>query len=239
MTPHVLILRHVAHESAGTLENALAQAELEFHYLDLFDTYPSSINCKQLLGLVILGGPMNVDEVQKNPFLADEFQWIRQAIDAGIPLLGICLGSQMLAKAMGARVYPNGIKEIGWYPLELTSAGVADPLFAGCNPKLTVFQWHGDTFDLPPGAVHLAQSPLCRTQAFRIGPAAYGLQFHIEMTAEMIEDWLTESGNCRELAGLDYIDPRAIRQKTPQELPALQKLAAKVLGRFAALCRDR
>jgi len=239
MTKHVLILRQVSHESAGTLENALAKADVEFQYLDMFHPYPSSFDCKQLLGLVVLGGPMNVDEVQKHPFLGDEIRWIRQAFETGIPLLGICLGSQLLAKAMGAKVYPNRIKEIGWYPLELTPVAAEDRLFAGCDPKLTVFQWHGDTFDLPSGAVHLAQSPLCPNQAFRIGPSAYGLQFHIEMTLEMIDDWLTESGNCGELAALDYIDPNLIRHQTPHELPGLQTLASKVLGRFAALCRER
>ena len=157
---------------------------------------------------------------------------------AGIPLLGICLGSQLLAKAFGAKVYPGPIKEIGWYPLALTVAAAEDRLFAGCGPKFTVFQWHGDTFDLPR-AVHLAQSPLYRNQAFRIGPSAYGLQFHIEMTSEMIEDWLTESGNCGELASLDYIDAELIRQKTAHELPGLQTLADKVLSRFAELCRER
>jgi GMP synthase (glutamine-hydrolysing) len=239
MSKPVLILRNVAYESAGTLENALAKAGVEFQYLDLFHKYPTSIISADISGLVVLGGPMNVDEVQKHPFLVDEIQWIRQAVEAGIPLLGICLGSQMLAKAFGARVYANGLKEIGWYPLELTRAAADDQLFTGFGPKLTAFQWHGDTFDLPSGAVHLAQSPLCRNQAFRIGPSAYGLQFHIEMTPEMIEDWLTESGNCGELASLDYIDPELIRQKTPQLLPGLQNLAAKVLGRFAVLCRER
>ncbi len=87
--------------------------------------------------------------------------------------------------------------------------------------------------------MHLAQSPLCRNQAFRVGPSAYGMQFHIEMTGEMIEDWLTESVNSQELATVDYIDPQVIRQKTARELPALQTLAEKVLGRFAALCRER
>ncbi|MGA2798418.1 MAG: gamma-glutamyl-gamma-aminobutyrate hydrolase family protein [Thermoguttaceae bacterium] len=239
MSKPVLILRHVPHESAGTLENALATAHLEFQYLDLFHEYPGSLDCGQYLGLVVLGGPMNVDEVQKHPFLGDDIRWIRQTVEAGIPMLGICLGSQLLAKAFGARVYPGRIKEIGWYPLELTIAAAEDRLFAGCGPNLTVFQWHGDTFDLPPGAVHLAQSPLCRNQAFRIGPSAYGLQFHIEMTVEMIEDWLTESGNRGELASLDYIDAKLIRQKTPQDLPGLQTLADKVLGRFAELCRER
>lgn len=239
MSKHVLILRHVAHEPAGTLEDALAKANVDFRYLDLFAERPPYFNINQILGLVVMGGPMNVDDFEQYPYLEYESDWIRQAVNIGLPLLGICLGAQLIVKALGAKVYRNGIKEIGWYPLELTRAAAEDLLFADCGPKLTVFQWHGDTFDLPKGAVHLAQSPLCRNQAFRIGPSAYGLQFHIEMKAEMIEDWLTESVNSKELATVDYIDPKVIRQNTPQELPSLQLLADKVLGRFAALCRER
>jgi len=221
------------------LENALARAGLEFRYLDVAAKHPCSLDCEELPGLVVLGGPMNVDETDKHPYLKDEIGWIREAVGAGVPLLGICLGSQLLAKAFGAKVYAGPVKEIGWYPLELSAAAGDDRLFVGCEPALTVLQWHGDTFDLPAGAVHLAQSPLYRNQAFRIGPCAYGLQFHIEMTAEMIEDWLSESVNCGELASLDYIDPEVIRQRTPAELPGLQALAATVLGRFGALCRER
>jgi GMP synthase (glutamine-hydrolysing) len=238
MNKHVLILRQVAHESAGTLENAFVKADLPFRYLDLFAQCPSFIDYNQILGLVVMGGPMNVDDVQQYPFLAQEIRWIREAVTQGIPLLGICLGAQLIARAMGSKVYPNGIKEIGWYPLELTPAAADDRLFAGCGPDLTVFQWHGDTFDLPTGAIHLAQSPLCRNQAFRIEPSTYGLQFHIEMTADMVEDWLTESINSRELATVDYIDPQEIRRKIPRELPALQILASGVLSRFATLCRE-
>jgi GMP synthase (glutamine-hydrolysing) len=238
MPKHVLILRQVAHEAAGTLEDAFVKAGVKFRYLDLFTEQTPAFNIDQIAGLVVMGGPMSVDDVQRHPFLAHEIDWIRQAISKDKPLLGICLGSQVIAKAMGARVYPNAIKEIGWYPLELTKAAAADGLFAGCSANLTVFQWHGDTFDLPREAVHLAQSPLCRNQAFRIGRSAYGLQFHIEMTAAMVEDWLTESVNCDELAALEYIDPQMIRQKTPQELPGLQALAGTVLGRFAELCRE-
>jgi GMP synthase (glutamine-hydrolysing) len=233
MSKPVLILRHVPHESAGTVENALRQADLTFQYLDLFSQCPSKLDMSEYAGLVVLGGPMNVNEVKKHPFLAVEIDWIRQALDKCIPLLGICLGSQLLAKALGAKVYPNGVKEIGWYELELTPAAAQDRLFADCGPKITVFQWHGDTFDLPTGAIHLAQSPLCRHQAFRFGPSAYGLQFHIEMTADMVEDWLDESGNSDELASLDYIDPGLIREKIPRKLPALQAMAATILGRFA------
>ncbi|MGW8256183.1 MAG: type 1 glutamine amidotransferase [Thermoguttaceae bacterium] len=237
MAKHVLILRHVPHEAAGTIEEALVKAEIEFRYLDLFTEHPVYFDVRQISGLIVMGGPMNVDEVQNHPFLAYEPEWIRQTINLGIPTLGICLGSQLIAKAMGARVYANGRKEIGWYPLELTAAARDDGLFADCEEKQTVFQWHGDTFDLPVGAVHLAQSPLCRNQAFRVGYSTYALQFHIEMTAEMIEDWLDESENRKELAALGYIDPQEIRRKSLEELPALQNLAATVLGRFAALCR--
>ena len=100
-----------------------------------------------------------------------------------------------------------------------------------------MFQWHGDTFDLPSGATLLATSPLCRQQAFRFGDCAYGLQFHIEVTAPIIASWLDEPGNCGELAGLDYIDPPAILAATPDQLPAMTELGRTALGRWADLCR--
>jgi GMP synthase (glutamine-hydrolysing) len=240
MTP-IPILRHVRHEPAGTLEDALTGAGLEFRYVDLFESGPAAarLDLQSVPGLVVMGGPMNVDETERYPFLAAEVDWIRRALDLRLPMLGICLGAQLLAKALGAKVFPNRVKEIGWYSIELTPAAASDPLFAGCGKSVTVFQWHGDTFELPPGAVHLAHSPLCSQQAFRAGPCAYGLQFHVEMTAAMIDDWLGEPGNCGELAELDYIDAEAIRMATPQRLPALEVLARQVLGRFAGLCRSR
>jgi GMP synthase (glutamine-hydrolysing) len=238
MGPTVLILRHMPHESGGTIELALTGAGLGFRYIDLYKKTPPRLPLDRAAGLVVLGGPMSVNQVDRYPFLARDVEWIGQSLDLDLPLLGICLGSQLLAKTLGARVYTNRVKEIGWYPIELTAAAAADPLLAQSG-KQTVFQWHGDTFDLPAGAIHLARSPLCENQAFRFGRSAYGLQFHIEMTAGMIDDWLSEPGNCRELATLDYIDPQGIRDQTPQELPRLQTLAAEVLGRFAQMCRTR
>jgi GMP synthase (glutamine-hydrolysing) len=233
------VLRHIAHESAGTLENVLVEMGLDFHYVDLFEDVPDQLDLRSAPGLVILGGAMNVDEVDKFPYLAKEVIWIQQALAAGLPTLGICLGAQLLAKALGAKVYPNPVKEVGWYRVDLTPHADRDALFEGSGKRISVFHWHGDTFDLPSGTVRLAQSPLCRNQAFRYGRSAYGLQFHIEMTQELIESWLAQAADNGELENLEHIDSRKIREQTPTELPILEALADKVLGRFVRLCWEK
>jgi GMP synthase (glutamine-hydrolysing) len=232
----ILVLQQVAHERLGSLEDHFRQAGLAWRYVELYREVPPRLDLDRAAGLVVLGGPMNVDEVDKYPFLAREIGWIQEAVDQGIPFLGVCLGSQLLAKALGAKVYPNEVKEIGWYEIELTAEGLADPLLVGSQPRETVFQWHGDTFDLPPGAVHLAWSSQCRHQMFRYGRAAYGVQFHVEMTPQMVHAWLGEPDNCNELSRLDYIDPAGIRANTPACFPRMQSFAKRLLPRFAALC---
>jgi GMP synthase (glutamine-hydrolysing) len=232
----ILALRHVEHEGLGLLEHTFRERGLVCDVLDMPGRLPRSFDPRHLAGLVVLGGPMNVDEVDRYPFLADEVQWIEQSVAAGLPVLGICLGAQLLAKASGARVYPNAVKEIGWYQIDWTREAANDAILEGCRSSSYVFQWHGDTFDLPPGATLLATSALCRNQAFRVGNAAYGLQFHIEVTAAIIAEWLDEPGNCGELSGLDYINPQAILQATPRRLPAMTELGRTILGRWADLC---
>ncbi|MBN1589011.1 MAG: type 1 glutamine amidotransferase [Pirellulales bacterium] len=234
----IVVLRHVPDETLGVIAGALDEARLAWRYVDLFETVPESLDLEDSPGLIILGGPMNADEVEKYPFLAPEVDWIRQAVGRELPVLGICLGSQLLAKALGATVRPNGRKEIGWYSIELTEVAEHDSLFAGCAAKQTVYQFHGDTFTLPRGAVHLAQSPWCKNQAFRFGRHAYGLQFHIEVTRQMAEDWLAQPDNQRMIAELDYVDPDQIRRQTPAAITAMHALGRRILPRFAAMCLE-
>ncbi len=257
--PPILAFRHVPHETLGTIETSLARAGLEYRYVDLFDAMPERPAMEEAAGLIVLGGPMNVDQIDEYPYLGPEVGWIRQAVDAGLPVLGICLGSQLIAKALGARVHPNGTKEIGWYDIERTAAAQSDPLFGNSSPDgsppggsspdnpatgdamagdvATVFQWHGDTFDLPHGAVQLARSGLCENQAFRYGDRTWGLQFHLEVTAEMVDDWLDVPENACEVAALEDVDPQAIREQTPVKLAEMETLGRVVFDRFAAICR--
>lgn len=236
----VLALRHVPHETLGNLEVELNAVGLRCEYVDLFQA-----NAAQAFepggwsALVVLGGPMNVDQTDRYPFLAREVEWIRQAIAAELPVLGICLGSQLLAKALGASVRANGIKEIGWYDVALTADAKQDRLFGDCQPVLPVFQWHGDTWDLPEGATLLATGAACRHQAFRFGELAWGLQFHWEVTPAMVCEWLCESGGCAEIAALDYIDGQQIHAAIDEKWPAMHAAASPVFARFAKLCVDR
>jgi GMP synthase (glutamine-hydrolysing) len=225
-------------ETAGTLEAALNRAGLDFRYIDLFREVPAGLALDQAAGLIVLGGPMNVDEIDRYPFLKLDVEWIQEALETRLPLLGICLGAQLLAKALGSRVYPNAVKEIGWYRLEFLPAAADDPLLAQGGTTM-VFQWHGDTFDLPQEAILLARGSSCQNQAFRWGSNAYGLQFHVEMTTAMIDQWLNQAEERGELAAPEYMNPRVIRELTPILLPSMQKWAADVFDRFACICTAR
>jgi GMP synthase (glutamine-hydrolysing) len=154
--------------------------------------------------LVIIGGGMSVYEEDKYPWLAAEKRFIRQAIDTGKTVLGICLGAQLIASALGARVYKNRHKEIGWFPVTLTPEGIKSELFKGRPARFQAFHWHGDTFDIPANAIKIATSKACANQAFVYGRRTVALQFHIESTAESVERLLT---NCKDeiVEGKPYI----------------------------------
>lgn len=235
----VCIFRHTADESPGTLAPALDRAGLSWEIVDLWRQVPAEFDPRRLAGLIVLGGPMNADEVDRHPLLRPEVELIRQTVAADLPVLGICLGAQLLAEALGGRVYRHTHKEIGWYDVEFTKAAANDPLWGGLAGRQTLFHWHGDTFDLPPGAVPLATSNSCTAQAFRLGTRVYGLQFHLEVTAPIIQRWLDEPAGREEIASLDYIDASAVRARTPAALADMRPVADVVFGRFADLCRQR
>ena len=235
-----LILRHVEQEHIGTLARVLEQAGTQYMYIDVFRGEPVPENIFGFLGslgplgLIVMGGPMGVYEADRHPFLLQEQKLIRQAIQAERPVLGICLGAQLVAAALGARVYPGPRKEIGWYPVEVTAQ---DQITAGLPAHFMAFHWHGDTFDLPAGAMRLFRSDLFENQGFRWGKNVYAIQFHFEINAEMIEDWLEDEGCCAELAVLPGVNPETVRQQTARWAAELESLSGKFFGRFLEKAR--
>jgi GMP synthase (glutamine-hydrolysing) len=188
----ILIIKHIDIEGPGTLEDFLASCHEPFEIVELGAGQALPDDPKVFKAVVVLGGPMNVDEEARYPFLKAENIFIQKVLKAQIPFLGICLGSQLLAKAAGARVVKSPVKEIGWYHIQLTPEGQQDPLFAGFSSKDPIYHWHGDMFEIPSTGQLLATGQGCPHQALRIGQKAYGLQFHIEVTDKSIREWCEE-----------------------------------------------
>lgn len=154
------------------------------------DALPTNVGAGD--AVIAMGGPMNVDEEERYPYLAAEKAFLRRVIEADVPVLGVCLGAQLIARACGAAVTRSPVEEVGWGEVILTDAGRADALFKGISSPLPVFRWHGDMFDLPVGGTLLATGAACPHQAFRVR-RAWGLQFHIEATRDMIADWFPDA----------------------------------------------
>ncbi len=193
----VLVLRHEPFEHLGYFADAMES----YRYHDLGDSWSE----EPYNGLIIMGGPMSAND--DLPGLRDELRVIEKALREDIPVLGICLGSQLIARALGATVYRNSELEIGWEPVWLTDAARHDVLFNQLKSPEMFFHWHGETFDLPAGAERLAYSEKCRHQAYRYGRGVYGIQFHPEITSEMIADWCVQPVNCADVAAAGTIDP--------------------------------
>ena len=183
-----VVLQHAACEPAGVYDDVLHDhgAVVDRVQLDTGDPVP---DWRAYDAMVVMGGPMSVGDVGEHPWLDAEQAAIRHAVRAGRAVFGVCLGAQLLAASLGARVYPGESPEIGVFPIELTPEAAKDPIFSPLPSELLAMHWHSDTFDLPEGAVRLAGSRLYRNQAFRVGERAYGLQFHFEVSPRLIEDW--------------------------------------------------
>ena len=197
----VLVLRHEPFEHLGHFADALDAAGVPYTYSD--PGRPIALGDSS--GVIVLGGPMSANDPM--PWIGAELNLIEDALKARVPLLGICLGSQLIAKALGARVYRGSQLEIGWAPVHFTDTAGRDRLFQNFDSPTTFFHWHRETFDLPAGAELLASSGLTPHQAYRYGTNVYGLQFHPEVNAAMIADWSTQPVNCADVTA--PIDPFA------------------------------
>jgi GMP synthase-like glutamine amidotransferase len=184
-----VLLQHVAYEGPGAIALAVSDAggELAVVHVDRGEAVPAAAAVTDMAGLVVMGGPMGVHDGEA--WLADERCLLRAAAEAGLPVLGVCLGAQQLAAALGAGVTAGPAPEVGVGEVHLSTEALHDPVFGPAPTPLPCVHWHGDTFTLPEGAVRLAGNDAYENQAFRFGPRAYGLQFHVEVTAALVAHW--------------------------------------------------
>ena len=230
--PSLLVLRHEPFEHLGYFAEILQARRIPFVYSDLND--PLDLGTHN--GLIVMGGPQSAND----PAMSAEVHFIQQAIESKIPVLGICLGAQLIVKALGAPVFRNGEKEIGWEPVYFTDAAASDPLFGGLPSPATFFHWHSETFMLPAGAETLAYSDKTRQQAFRYHDTVYGIQFHPEITPEMILDWSAQPVNCGDVDTLVVpIDPHAADTAPLAEHVLDGWLGTFLAGRAFQLAKER
>ena len=199
----IMVLRHERFEHLGYFAEILNDLHIPFVYSDLND----KLDLGTHHGLIVMGGPQSAND----PDMSAEMHFIQQVIDEHYPVLGICLGAQLIAKALGAHVYRNHKKEIGWAPVHFTEIAHGDPVLGGLDSPTTFFHWHSETFTQPSGTELLAYSDKCRQQAFRYRDSVYGIQFHPEITPAMIVDWSAQPVNCGDVDSLEApIDPHAV-----------------------------
>lgn len=231
----VLVFQHVAHKILGTLNPTLKEHGLRMRYVNFERTPDEHPSVEKYNGLIILGGHMGVYEADKYTHIKVEMKLIEEALKKDIPVLGICLGSQLLAHVLGANVRKHAEKEIGWHDIHLTEEGVQDPLFHHFGKTEKLFQLHGDTFDVPSSAVHLASSELCPSQAFRYGDKVYGLQFHLEVDQPMIHRWLDNPMNKKDIDESGKFSIEQIRTETEERIQHSMKLSHETFSQFIEL----
>jgi GMP synthase-like glutamine amidotransferase len=224
MNGKILIIKHVGNEGPGLVRTYFESQGWPLEIVDFSNGDGLPSNLDDIAAVVMLGGPMNVYEEEKYPFLKNEDDFISRLIIEDIPFFGICLGAQLLAKACQGRVLKVNAGEIGWYTVNMTKEGRQDTLFYGLPARLTVFQWHEDTFEVPEGGILLVQGKTCRNQAFKVGNYAYGLQFHIEVTPDMVSEWMKDQG--------ERVDVNTIIKTTIEKRNFLEKQTNAILANF-------
>ena len=231
---HVVVVRHVAWEGPHRIAEVLADVPQQV--VDVLDGQPLP-GPKALAGAVVMGGPMSVNDTDRYPDLQREKEWIERALGEEVPLLGVCLGAQMIADVLGAPVAPGPAPEIGWAPV--TVVALDDPVVGPLTPKTPVLHWHGEQFDVPPDSTLLARSELTACQAFR-HRSAWGLLFHAEADAALVDRWLVEPTMAREArAALGPSYAEVLREGARSAEAELIDRSTVGLGSFAALVRSR
>lgn len=227
----IAIFQHVVFETAGMIAD---WAEARGHSITIYRLYENvpllSIDAFDML--IVMGGPMSVGDDAKYQWLTPEKNLIKLTIEANKYVLGICLGAQLIASVLGAKVYPNPVKEIGWFPVAIVDEAAHHPMLSGLNHAMKVFHWHGDTFDLPQNARLLMSSAVCKNQAFLYREKTLGLQFHLEMTEEGIQNLIT---HCRaEIIPSLTIQPEEKLLLGTTATPACQRALFLILDRLCA-----
>jgi GMP synthase-like glutamine amidotransferase len=240
---HALVLKHVPHEGLGRIAKALERAGFTWELRELASGAALPPTLEGFDALIVLGGPMGVSDIgdPRYPFLEPEVRLIEGALAADFPLLGVCLGAQLLAHASGARVYPNQlgdppavVREVGWGAIHFVPDAASEPVLEGLDRAETVFHWHGDTFDLPTGAVLLASTLPCPNQMFRLGRRQFGLQFHVEVESSDIEAWLeADSDYVRSALGAN--GRARIARDTARYMPRYREQGDRMLANLIAL----
>ena len=232
----VLVFQHIECETPGIFLDLLCEQKRPIETVKLYEGEQPPDDLSPFSGLLVMGGPMSVNDEADYPWLKAEDRILKEALALDVPTLGICLGSQLIAKAAGGAVRRGPLKEIGWYPVRLTAAARHDRLFRESPETIEVFQWHGEYFDTPSGAVNLASSDLYQCQAFSIGQNVYGLLFHLEVTAQMVKEWV---GTFKEeLDGVkEHIRPEAIFERLPERIDELNRHARRLFARFCKSLR--
>ncbi|MHB1531257.1 type 1 glutamine amidotransferase [Acidithiobacillus sp.] len=235
----ILVLQHHPEEGLGFLQEIFLESGHRpvIHRLDLGAIVPE--NSKGYAGLVIMGGPMSVNDHDRHPWLVEEMRLIREAVEAGMPTLGHCLGAQLIAKAMGGQVFANPAgAEIGWFPVEKTTAAHSSRWLQGLPESFPIFHWHGETFSLPGGGTPLLSSALCAHQAFAIGQHCLALQGHPEVTASVVRAWTEAMADDLQKPGAGVQSAAQITRDLAQKCAALAAVSRILYAPWVELLRQ-